>query len=90
MPADMALFNLGMSRDSTVSLFEHQDIWDEAFEVLSLDVAALLAPYRLTLHHVGSTAIPGIKAKPILDVLGVVDNLVQFDLYRSKLERPTD
>lgn len=75
-----------MSRDGTVRLSEHQEMWDKAFEVLSHDVAALMAPYRLTLHHVGSTAIPGIKAKPILDVLGVVDSLAQFDLCQSRLE----
>jgi GrpB-like predicted nucleotidyltransferase (UPF0157 family) len=72
MPLDFTRFGLGMSR-ARVTLANHNPLWADAFlEVRKfLEVAAPEAEF----HHVGSTAIPGIRAKPILDVLCVVADL---------------
>lgn len=37
-------------------------------------------------HHMGSTAIPGIAAKPIIDLLGVAANLCDLDEERTNIE----
>jgi GrpB-like predicted nucleotidyltransferase (UPF0157 family) len=37
-------------------------------------------------HHIGSTAIPGIKAKPILDFVLVVRDLNSLDAQAHRLE----
>jgi len=39
------------------------------------------------LHHIGSTAVPGILAKPIIDMLGVVEHLDWVDQNTHALER---
>jgi GrpB-like predicted nucleotidyltransferase (UPF0157 family) len=48
---------------------------------------AVVGPCLLDVQHIGSTAIPGIVAKPIVDLMPLVDSLGNFDLARMKIER---
>ena len=40
----------------------------------------------VTVHHIGSTAIAGIRAKPILDLIPVFGNIVALDQSRAQIE----
>ncbi len=40
----------------------------------------------LDIHHIGSTAIPGIKAKPVIDILVEVKNIEEVDRYNHKMK----
>lgn len=67
---DFKEYRFGMLRDG-VRLSGHNPRWLEAFRHLRDALELKLSGAGIELHHIGSTAIPGIKAKPILDVLGV-------------------
>ena len=42
--------------------------WPGDFERIREKLERLLAPYVVTIEHIGSTSIPGIVAKPLIDI----------------------
>lgn len=57
-----------------VRLCPHTALWTELYAEESRRLRDALSGRIVDLEHIGSTAIPGIKAKPILDImLGVED-----------------
>lgn len=39
----------------------------------------------VAIHHIGSTAVPGLKAKPIIDILPVVKDISLVDNYNQAM-----
>ncbi|MEM7470141.1 MAG: GrpB family protein [Pseudomonadota bacterium] len=54
----------------TVTLVAHRNDWAKTFE----QERAAFGDAFSELHHIGSTSIPGILAKPIIDMLGAVND----------------
>ncbi len=57
----------------------HRNSWSRDFEIEAAKVQEALGPSLNALHHIGSTAIPGIYAKPIIDILADVTSLEAVD-----------
>jgi GrpB-like predicted nucleotidyltransferase (UPF0157 family) len=51
----------------TLRVVEYDDAWPAAFEHLAATVRAALGERVLEIHHVGSTSVRGLPAKPIID-----------------------
>ncbi|MEM6347125.1 MAG: GrpB family protein [Bacteroidota bacterium] len=66
---------IGLVR-GTIRLVPHQASWKGIFEAEREKLAFALADSILKIEHIGSTAIPGIAAKPIIDM---AITLVQFE-----------
>ena len=45
-----------------------------------------LGPTLVTVHHIGSTAVPGLAAKPMIDLMPLVTNLPDLDRQRGRVE----
>jgi GrpB-like predicted nucleotidyltransferase (UPF0157 family) len=62
-----------------VEVVSHNPKWQEAFEIESKYVANVLGENVVAIHHIGSTAIPGIYAKPVIDLLVEVKDIIKVD-----------
>lgn len=53
--------------------------WPRLFELEAVRIRELLGNELVAVHHIGSTAIPGLAAKPIIDFLPVVRVIERVD-----------
>jgi hypothetical protein len=72
-----------------VELVDYQDAWPDMFACENASLLEALPATVIGVEHIGSTAIPGMPAKPIIDILVVVDHLdevtafIDYASYRS-------
>jgi GrpB-like predicted nucleotidyltransferase (UPF0157 family) len=68
-----------------IKIEEYQSYWISDYkiesEILSQTIE-LLAP---TIHHIGSTAVVGLAAKPVIDILIEIERADSIDAYNSKM-----
>lgn len=69
-----------------VHVAEYDPTWPEAFGRHEERIAAALGEGALQIEHVGSTSVPGLAAKPIVDILLVVANSGDEDTYLPAME----
>lgn len=65
----------------------HDPTWTQRFRELAADLRAALGPVALRIDHIGSTAVPGLAAKPVIDLQVSVAALEPDSAYRPALER---
>ncbi|MGB6534504.1 MAG: GrpB family protein [Xanthobacteraceae bacterium] len=69
-----------------VELHQYDPAWEENARQQAARLTAAIGKAIITVHHIGSTAIPGICAKPIIDLIPVVLSHGEFEKSRSVVE----
>lgn len=77
---------LGLKR-GVVELLPHQDIWEDIAKATISLLYDLLSGIAIEIQHVGSTAVRGISAKPIIDISVGVKKLEDILPYIQLLEK---
>jgi len=72
--------------DGSIVLVDYNTRWPARFAEEAIRVRAALAGQALRLEHVGSTAVPGLAAKPIIDMVLVVPDSAAEATYAPALE----
>ena len=62
-----------------VKVVEYTPDWSAAFEAEALLLEKAIGDNLVRLFHIGSTSVPGLKAKPIIDILPVVLDIERLD-----------
>jgi GrpB-like predicted nucleotidyltransferase (UPF0157 family) len=57
-----------MKNDAPVLIREYDPAWPDTFAKLAAAVEAALSSLVVTVEHIGSTAVPGLAAKPVIDL----------------------
>ena len=60
--------------------------WTDLFEQYKAKLAYALGPVALRIDHVGSTAVPGLPAKPVIDIQVSVRDVTDESGYRPAIE----
>jgi GrpB-like predicted nucleotidyltransferase (UPF0157 family) len=72
--------------DDQILLVDYDPAWPALFEREADRIRRILGSRVLRLEHVGSTSVPGLSAKPIIDMLLVVPDSTNEPAYASDLE----
>jgi GrpB-like predicted nucleotidyltransferase (UPF0157 family) len=78
----MAEFNDNESFD----LADYDPNWPQVFEQECELVGEALGDDVVEIQHIGSTSIPGLRAKPIIDLLAAVESFAPIAEYQRRLE----
>lgn len=65
---------------------EYQEDWPAQFQQISNILQATLMPNEVRIEHIGSTAVPGLAAKPIIDIDMIYEDSIHFVDIKSSLE----
>lgn len=55
--------------DDRIQIVEHDDSWRALFQQEKARILEAVGPYVTDVVHVGSTAVPGLDAKPVIDIM---------------------
>jgi GrpB-like predicted nucleotidyltransferase (UPF0157 family) len=64
---------------SLYTFAEYSPDWPRRFEEESERLHALLGDELVAVHHIGSTSVPGLAAKPIIDMMPLVREITRMD-----------
>ena len=70
-----------------IRLVDYDPAWPHQFAEETDRIRSVLGDRVIRIEHVGSTAVPGLSAKPILDIVLVVTDSAQEAKYAADLEK---
>ncbi len=77
---------LGLKR-GTVKLVPHNLKWAKLFEKEKEILKEVFGDTIIAIEHIGSTAVPGIPAKPIIDISIAIESLEIAKVMNEKFEK---
>src|SRR5215472_346191 len=75
-----------MALSSLILIVESDPSWPDIFRREADRIVSLLGSRALRIEHIGSTSVPGLAAKPIIDILLVVGDSSDEHTYLPSLE----
>ncbi|QMT60335.1 bifunctional GrpB family protein/GNAT family N-acetyltransferase [Legionella sp. PC997] len=70
----------------TVEVVTYNSLWPELFAKEARQIKHTLGNNCIAIHHIGSTSVPGLSAKPIIDILPVVQDILLVDKASKAME----
>jgi GrpB-like predicted nucleotidyltransferase (UPF0157 family) len=77
---------IGERTPGPVTLVDYDRGWPRQFEAVRAELTEAFGSLAAGVEHIGSTAVPGLAAKPIIDVLVTVASIDPDDDYVAALE----
>ena len=68
-------------------LLPYDNQWANIFEIEKIRLKTIIGNAVIQIHHIGSTSIPAMPAKPIIDILAAVSSFEALEFHNLALER---
>ena len=68
-----------------IRVVPYDDSWPDQYEQESIRIKGVFGKEIVNIHHIGSTSIPGMSAKPIIDLLVEVVDIKKIDEYNKEM-----
>ena len=72
--------------DAPITLAEYDPQWPALYDREAARIRAVLGDTAVRVEHVGSTSVPGLAAKPIIDILLAVPDSADEQTYVPALQ----
>lgn len=70
-----------------VEVISYQESWPKTFGAEAGRLHAVFGEEINEIHHIGSTAVPGLAAKPVIDIMPVTTSLTAVDKKEAQLKQ---
>jgi GrpB-like predicted nucleotidyltransferase (UPF0157 family) len=70
-----------------IVVVSYDPAWPEWFEAEAARIAGVFGRELVAIHHIGSTSVPGLSAKPIIDIMPVVRDIEQVAEFNPAMVR---
>jgi GrpB-like predicted nucleotidyltransferase (UPF0157 family) len=77
---------IGETEQPTIVIADYNPAWPERFRQEEVKIVAALGEAALSVEHIGSTSVPGLAAKAVVDVLLVVEDSGDEASYLPAME----
>ena len=68
-----------------IEVVDYDPEWPKMFELERETLYRVLRAVAISIHHVGSTAVPGLAAKPVIDIMVEVTSLPDIDCLARQM-----
>ena len=69
-----------------IEIVGYDPSWEEKFNREARLIEEILGGELVAIHHIGSTAVKGLAAKPIIDIMPVVKDVSRADGFNARFE----
>lgn len=69
-----------------INVVPYDPNWRSLFKKEAKAIKEILGSKCITVHHIGSTSVVGLSAKPIIDMIPVVKNIEEVDRYNEAMK----
>ncbi|MCY7483142.1 GrpB family protein [Paenibacillus alvei] len=68
-----------------VTVTKYNDDWNRMFEDEAQKIKTIFGDELTDIHHIGSTSVFGLQAKPIIDLMPVVKDIGKIDAFNEQM-----
>ena len=62
-----------------IRIVSYDPAWKEKYRALAAEIEGILGETVVAVHHIGSTSVPGLSAKPTIDILVEANDVEEVD-----------